>query len=46
MFTEGLDWSAGGDAPPSASKKAADEGDDIEAQVQKSLQDALKDLPK
>ncbi|HRH98619.1 MAG TPA: hypothetical protein PLB55_21935 [Prosthecobacter sp.] len=46
MFTEGLDWSAGGDAPPSASKKAADEGDDIEAQVQKALKDALKDLPK
>ena len=48
IFTEGLDWSGGGDATPSASKKATDDapGDGIEAQIQKQLKDALKNLPK
>jgi hypothetical protein len=48
IFTEGLDWSGGGDAKPSASKKATDgdDADDIEAEAQKALKDALKNLPK
>ena len=48
IFTEGLDWSGDGDAPPSATKKATDDapGDDIEAQIQKQIKDALKNLPK
>ena len=49
VFTEGLDWSGGDGAKPSAAKKksADDEaGDDIEAQAQKLLKDALKSLPK
>jgi hypothetical protein len=48
IFTEGLDWSGGGDATPSASKKADDDPsvDDVEAEAQKLLKDALKKLPK
>ena len=44
IFTEGLDWSGGEDAAPSASKKATDgtATDDIEAQARKAIQDALK----
>ena len=46
IFTEGLDWSGGDGAAPSASKKttgAAATGD-ANAQVQKALQDAQKAL--
>lgn len=48
IFTEGLDWSGDGDAPPSAPKKATGDAatDDIEAQIQKRIKDALKNLPK
>ena len=48
IFTEGLDWTGDADAPPSASKKAADDapGDDLEAKIQKQIKDALKNLPK
>jgi hypothetical protein len=55
IFTEGLDWSGGDDAIPSASKKGAGAAaaDDADAQVQKALQgaqkalqDALKDATK
>ena len=48
IFTEGLDWSGGDEAKPSATKKTADDGagDDIEAEAQKALKDALKNLPK
>ena len=48
VFTEGLDWSGGDGAKPAAAKKAADDddGDDIEAQAQKLIKDALKNLPK
>jgi hypothetical protein len=48
IFTEGLDWSGGSDATPSASKKATDapSAEDIEAEAQKVLKDALKNLPK
>ena len=48
IFTEGLDWSGGDDAKASAPKKATDDVDvdDIEAQAQKLLKDALKNLPK
>jgi hypothetical protein len=48
IFTEGLDWSGPGDATPPASRKASDEPnvDDIEAEAQKLLKDALKNLPK
>ncbi len=47
IFTEGLDWSGGDGAPDPAAKKAPDAiGDDIEAQVQKQIQDALKGIPK
>lgn len=48
IFTEGLDWSGGGDEPPAASKKATDapSADDIEAQVQNQIKDALRLIPK
>ncbi len=47
IFTEGLDWSGGDDAAPSAPKKATDAaGDDAEAQARKAIQDALKGVPK
>lgn len=48
IFTEGLDWSGGDDAAPSASTKAKDgtDTDDIEAQARKAIQDALKGVPK
>ncbi len=47
IFTEGLDWSSGGEATPSSSGTAADPTvDDIEAEAQKLIKDALKDLPK
>ena len=48
IFTDGLDWSGGGDEPPAASKKATDapSADGIESQVQKQIQDALNLLPK
>ncbi len=48
MFTEGLDWSGAADTPPAASKKGADipTAEGIEAEVQKRLNDALKNLPK
>lgn len=48
IFTEGLDWTGGEDAPPSTPKKATGDAatDDIEAQVKKQIQDALKNLPK
>lgn len=50
IFTEGLDWSGGDDAPPSppgkAAKDAESDADDIEAEVQKQLDEALKNLPK
>jgi hypothetical protein len=47
IFAEGLDWNSGDEGTPSASKKAADgaAGDDIDAQVQKALKDALKGVP-
>lgn len=48
VFTEGLDWGGGDDAPPSTSKKAKDDSavDGIEAEIQKQIKDALKNLPK
>ena len=48
IFTEGLDWNGVGDAPSSAARKAADAPsvDEVEAQAQKLLNDALKNLPK
>ncbi len=47
IFTEGLDYSGSDAAMPPASKKAPDaSAADIEAQAQKALQDALKNLPK
>ena len=48
IFTEGLDWSGGGDKTPPASKKASDATsvEDIEAEAQKLIKDALKNLPK
>jgi len=50
IFTEGLDWSGGDDAPPAAKTKPVTEddndGDDIEQQAEKLLKDALKKLPK
>lgn len=48
IFTEGLDWSGGDEAKPSAPRKSPDDevGDDIEAEAQKLLKDALKSLPK
>lgn len=48
IFTEGLDWSGGSDTAAPASKKAAGSVnvEDIEAQAQKLLNDALKNLPK
>lgn len=48
IFTEGLDWSGGDDATPSSPRKAAagDDADDIEAEAQKAIRDALKKLPK
>ncbi len=49
IFTEGLDWSGGDDAAPSPPGKAAEDAesdvDDIEAEVQKQLDEALKNLP-
>jgi hypothetical protein len=47
VFTEGLDWNGGTDATSSASKKVTDEPsvEDVEAQVDKALKDALKNLP-
>ena len=46
IFTEGLDWSGGDDITPSASKKATEAtADDIEAQAQKVLKEALKGVP-
>jgi len=48
IFTEGLDWSGTGGATPSTSKKATGDPsvDDVEAEAQKLLKDALKNLPK
>ena len=48
VFTEGLDWSGGDDAKPSVTKKPTDDeaSDDLEAEVNKLLKDALKNLPK
>lgn len=48
IFTEGLDWSAAGDAPPPATKKPATvpTADELEGHANKALQDALKNLPK
>jgi hypothetical protein len=48
IFTEGLDWSGGADATPSVSRKGSDvpDADDVEAEAQKLLKDALKNLPK
>lgn len=48
IFTEGLDWSGGSDSAAPVSKKAAGgvNVEDIEAQAQKLLNDALKNLPK
>jgi hypothetical protein len=48
IFAEGLDWSSADDAGSSAPKKAKDTatGDAIEAEAQKRIQDALKNLPK
>lgn len=48
IFTEGLDWSGASDATPPAPKKAADAPsvEDIEAEAQKAIKDALKGLPK
>ena len=52
VFTEGLDWSGGGEAKPPAPKKSGakddedDDDDGIEKQADKLLKDALKTLPK
>jgi hypothetical protein len=48
IFAEGLDWSGSGDATPPAPKKAADAPsvEEIEAEAQKAIKDALKGLPK
>jgi hypothetical protein len=49
IFTEGLDWSGADEAPAAVSKKAPDAAtaiEDAEAEVQKALKDALKNLPK
>ena len=48
IFTEGLDWSAAGDAAPSKSSKPASVPtvEELEGQANKAIQDALKNLPK
>lgn len=48
IFTEGLDWSGAGDVTRSTSKKATGDPsiDDVEAEAQKLLKDALKNVPK
>lgn len=50
IFAAGLDWSGGDGAVADPSKNAAKEAgsadDDIEAEVQKQIDDALKGLPK
>ncbi len=47
IFAEGLDWTGGDKVAPAPPKKAAkDAADDIEAEAQKQLDDALKNLPK
>ena len=50
IFTEGLDWTGGDDAAPSAPRNAAKDtenaADEIEADAQKLIDDALKNLPK
>jgi hypothetical protein len=50
IFTEGLDWDGASDGTPPAVEKAkpanAPSVDEIEAQAQKLINDALKNLPK
>jgi hypothetical protein len=49
IFAEGLDWTGAGEATPaSAPKKVTNtpDVDNIEAEVNKALKDALKNLPK
>lgn len=48
IMAEGLDWSGGEGASPSAPKNdaGAAAADDAEAKAQKALQDALKGIPK
>lgn len=48
IFTEGLDWTDVSDAAPSASKKSSTTPtiEDIEAEADKALKDALNGLPK
>lgn len=47
IFAEGLDWSGGDGAAPSPPKKSTEnDPDDIEAEVKKQLDEALKGLPK
>jgi hypothetical protein len=48
IFTEGLDWSGGTEATSPGGRKptGAPAADDVEAQAQKLLNDALKNLPK
>lgn len=45
IFAEGLDWSGAGEGAPSKKTTGEPSVDDIEAQTQKLLKDALKDLP-
>lgn len=51
IFTEGLDWTGGDDTKPAGKatgegKDAEDAADDIEAEAQKQIKDALKLIPK
>lgn len=48
IFTEGLDWTAAGDAAPTNSSKPASVPtvEELEGQANKAIQDALKNLPK
>jgi hypothetical protein len=48
IFTEGLDWTGAPESKPAATGKAnpPPSNEDINAQVQKALEDALKSIPK
>ena len=51
IFTEGLDWTAAADSPPSAPSKSSKPAtvptsDELEGEANKAIKDALKNLPK
>lgn len=46
IFTEGLDWSGAGDTTPPRNATVAPNARDLEAEAQKLLNEALKNLPK